>query len=626
MRRKLINFETLERIRQGSLSAAERELREAEDVLAAALEVDGLSLNFLTQSQAIFENLDGTYVRADYGIKQNYLTFENIEQLVVDEESATKHSLDAVRGMVEAILKDDAEKADSYFDAYMALPNIKRTLSEGREGGFIRDAGEARAAGKSKSRNAKANPGLSKSRKRKLDSVSLDTGKRSKRDSLNLGSADDPNYQKRYHKMRKAKNAARKVIDAKGNVKIKKAMKEWATISEGVLGYVSYLEHGPTFEKSFIQKDDGGNVTALRIPTKDLRTEGKLLKFNWKTLNTDCKVLRDGAKTVSHNENFTKFVLAAKRFNGVSDNSGFQESIDSIIDQFPSVLFLTQGELATQIGESLKSANVNNFDDEVCDFLAEAILKNAHDVYTDKVARILNLSGVGKIEGKDQYAEFKKVVDQFYPNVDENFATEAKVFADLFEAVSQVADLASHIKDEELGRDSNFYLDELKEVLEGRAAASAEFAEEIAEWLVSIVETNLTQSDWVPVEKPHITVNGDHPAMAEKARKGYSPAQDSSGDWTDPAPQIDDDLNYKGGAAERARSNSWGNVGGNDTYPSLNNPYIPKAADFTMKGEKGADKEDGLGYEGGSDTWPNLQNPNIPADHKSQYDQITSPK
>ena len=48
----------------------------------------------------------------------------------------------------------------------------------------------------------------------------------------------------------------------------------------------------------------------------------------------------------------------------------------------------------------------------------------------------------------------------------------------------------------------------------------------------------------------------------------------------------------------------------------MNNPYVPKPfGDYTMKGEKGVDK-DTFGQHHGSwqssDTWPNLNNPYVP--------------
>ena len=90
------------------------------------------------------------------------------------------------------------------------------------------------------------------------------------------------------------------------------------------------------------------------------------------------------------------------------------------------------------------------------------------------------------------------------------------------------------------------------------------------------------------------------------------------GDWGDEAPAIGQDSHaYKGGKHSKTmRSNSWGQEGGGEIFPKLKNPYVPKPfGDYTMKGEKGVDKE-ATGQHWStwqtSDTWPDLQNPYVP--------------
>jgi hypothetical protein len=80
-------------------------------------------------------------------------------------------------------------------------------------------------------------------------------------------------------------------------------------------------------------------------------------------------------------------------------------------------------------------------------------------------------------------------------------------------------------------------------------------------------------------------------------------------------------MDYKGKFSKQARTNSWGNEGASkDVYPGLSNPYVPKAfGEFTMKGEKGIDK-DAKGQHGATwkskDTYPSLSNPNVPSAEK----------
>jgi hypothetical protein len=101
--------------------------------------------------------------------------------------------------------------------------------------------------------------------------------------------------------------------------------------------------------------------------------------------------------------------------------------------------------------------------------------------------------------------------------------------------------------------------------------------------------------------------------MAEKAKKGYTPSKDFSGDWGDTAP-VSDGKSYRNGQAEKMRSSAWGNLGGEDTYPTLKNPYIPEPfGDYKIKGEKSIeDDSDLLGHVSNKDTWPELQNPYVP--------------
>jgi len=100
--------------------------------------------------------------------------------------------------------------------------------------------------------------------------------------------------------------------------------------------------------------------------------------------------------------------------------------------------------------------------------------------------------------------------------------------------------------------------------------------------------------------------------MAQKAKQGYTPASDFSGNWGDSAP-VSDGKSYKGGLADEMRNRSWGNITG-ETWPELQNPYVPKPfGDYTMKGEKGADKaSDPTSQWSSEDTWPALQNPYVP--------------
>jgi hypothetical protein len=193
---------------------------------------------------------------------------------------------------------------------------------------------------------------------------------------------------------------------------------------------------------------------------------------------------------------------------------------------------------------------------------------------------------------------------------------EMQVFVDLYEAIREVHVIAGEEGNEELQSEAASYLDELAAVIKQEAEPTLELAADAADWLDTIVESNLESQAWNISNTPHITVTGDHPEMAKKARQSYSPASDFSANFNDPAPVSQGNWSMgKGGPeAQEMRNRSWGNESGSETYPSLQNPYVPKPfGTYTMKGEKGVDKaSDATAQWSSGDTWPELQNPYVP--------------
>ena len=296
----------------------------------------------------------------------------------------------------------------------------------------------------------------------------------------------------------------------------------------------------------------------------------------------------------------------------MSDHEALEESLETIVTQWPDVLYLTQNELAQVVGTALQTAGVRSFDDAVCNFLAEGILRKAHSAYTERVESILKWAGSdAKVEEEeDAYEKFQQVVAVFYPTLDESVIGEMQVFVDLYNAVRTVHAEAVQQEVGEVAQEAEDHLRDLLAIVTHEENIDLELAEDVAEWLYVLMETNLEMKPWNVSNTPHMTVSGDHPAMAQKAAQGYSPKGDFTGDWGDPAP-VSDGKNYKGGLAAKMRNQSYGNVGG-ETYPVLQNPYVPGAGDFTMKGEMGVDKDSGgLVFRKGQ-TWPELQNPYTP--------------
>jgi hypothetical protein len=564
MKRKLIEFDVFKKIEQDSLSSAEYELSEAADILARSLDHEGVDLHCYGESFVLYETLNGTYIYANYTLDENALTLEGIEELVVDEEEEKVNAKKLLSDMVEELLEGNEAKANELFDNYVGLPVTRRTLSEAATKSkpfrlvAVTDP-KGKVTGYRKGKKRLGGP------KRRQSVSTVHKRAAAKRKGAGKVSASE---KKRRSNLRKQ---AKKKFGLMSN---EETLHQIKSISENVLDYIDYRELGPALRESVVKHDDDGNVVALRIPTTKVRNEGKILSFNWKVLNHEVKVMRDASKNLAESVDFCKAIAELRRHNAFSDNDALEESLQNIITQWPNVLYLTQRELAQVVGEALQVTGEHSYDDQTCEFMAEGILRTAYETYPEKVGKVLKLANVDC----QQYECFQEAVNNYYNTLDEATAVEMQV----------------------------------------EVEPDLDLAEDAAAWVYHLVETNLETAPWNPSNSVHIAagkwVSGDHPRMAQVAAKPYSPKSDSSGDWGDEAP-VSDGKNYKGGLAGKMRSRSWGNVGGPDTYPSLQNPYQPKPfGDWTLKGEPGVDKntDSGLTQVQDSDTWPNLQNPYCP--------------
>lgn len=600
MRRKLIKQEAIEQIANSSVTTAERELVEAENVLAQALGKAHLSLHCFNESTVLYETLDDTFVHSGYEVKGDHISFHNIEELVVDHETKVAKRKTVLAEMIDAVLTDKGNKATELFSEYMGLYSFneaKKTIIKAN-GDNDFESSDVEIKPKTK---GKLGEKLSPFAKREAKK-SRDDNSKFKKTSKGL------NFEKN-------KDAFKKKLKAAG-----KKIEEAYAVAENVLHYVNYLQVGPVLAESVTQRDENGNIVNLRIPTVKVRNESRLQSYDWKTLNGKVKNLRENALVLHGDQNFCKAMSDLKRQNAFSDAQALQTVLENVVRAWPHVLYVTQDELAQVVAEALTIAGVTNYGDQDCAFMAEGVLRTAHANFQERVNQILHLASAPKCEGKtDPYIHFQQVAEGFFASVDEKFGLEQKVFADLYESLEGLYKTADRRGNDQLKKVTASYLNELADILNGKSKADVELAEEVANFVVNFIETNLDgESTWKPSNSAHVTVSGDHPDMEKKASTGYTPSKDFSPDWGDELPMIgQDDMNYKSGKhAKAARSNSWGNEAGKDTFPSLKNPYILKPfGDYSMKGEKGVDKDDSGGaYWTGSsdDTWPKMQNPYVP--------------
>lgn len=606
MKRKLIDFDVFQKIEKESLSSAEAELVEAENILAEALDVDGASLYCYGESNVVYSTPDDTYIYATYNLSPDSLILENIEELVIDEEQEKANARNVLSGMVEELLEGNEKKADNLFGEYCDLSVTKRLFNEARRKGH-----KATKRLVAKTKKIGSGPGAKtvvtgyvpakkKSHATKSQPISV-VAKRMK-GKKRRGKLKSQSEKRRQKLLRQA---AHKRFGF-----MKEQVESLYQISENVINYVNYVELGPVLKECSARYDEKGNVTALRIPNSKTRNEGKILSFNWKTLNTEIKYCRDAGKKVAESVEFCKAMAELKRHNAFNDSNALQEALEEVVTKWPNVVYLTQNEMAELVKEALQTADVSNYDDQTCDFMAEGILRTAHSILSDKVERILKLA-----DAKDckEYECFQETINTFYPHVDESTKVEMQAFYDLYSAVGEIYKHASKTGDEILQEEAELFLQDLAATCEGQLEPDIELAQEAAEWIYDLIEANLSDAgEWNPSNSVHTTISGDHPAMAKKATVDAIPGK-YTGDYGDTAP-VSDGKSYRNGLADQMRNRGWSQIGGPDVVPDLHNPYVPKPfGDYTMKGEPGVDKNSDSGLtQVQGDTWPSLQNPYVP--------------
>jgi len=621
MKRKLVDYEVFEKMRETSLTTTVKELIEAEEHLARALEVEELKLNSFDESTVIYESSDGNYIRASYDVNKKNVQFDDVEQLVINEESEKEEGRKILRSMLESILDNKKGEAESQFEQYMNLQSRRYKRECAEDSGDILEEGYARIYGSKERTHGKSTPVISK-RTGPKNPKKVAAGKKSWRGEGRTSHMRGT--QKRHRNLTKERSRRSKYKGLHPKLRAlntgvrysgkRKKMNEWLSLSNNVYGYVDFVNNHHIISETKIINENGS--LAVSIPSSKVRNEAKLLKMQFDNMmKTDVKVLRETARRLAHDQNFCTLVADVKRYNNISDNKELEESINTLVSKFPSVLYLTQEELARTVGLALDSAGVNNYDDQTCKFMAEGILRVAHGAYVERVDKIKKLANRTELsESDDNYLDFQKIVTDFFPSLDESTQLEMKMFEDLYNAAVDIRRIALESENDVVRNEASEFIVELEQILKGRLVPNLELAADVADWLEELAEGNLpgASDSWDVVKTPHKTTTGDHPQMAKNA-KVPGIASQYPGDWGDEAPMIGQDSNAWNHGDE-ARNRSWGNSGGKETWPTLSNPHVPAPfGDYKMKGEKSVvDDDDAFATWGDGDTWPNLQNPYIP--------------
>lgn len=590
MKRKLISFDQFKNMETSSISNVEKQLIESEELLASVLENERVELMFFNESEVVYKNEEEDLIKAEYKITKDSVVFENIEKLIIDEESEAKEGKSIVSQMVDNIIEGKEVVAEQLFNKYLNLPSLKRALSEGVKVKISNPHGKRSKLYRRKQPRSlvakRIRAGLITKRKRRGQRVYLK------------------------NKTRAARQRLKSINNPRARLYVVKTMKEWAQLTENVINYVNYKEMGSLYKECVANFNENGDVTSVSIPTSSRINEGKVLDCGWKTLDTEVKVLRKKAKGLTENEKFVKAVSELNRSNNISDNDSFSTILENLVGVFPEVLYLSLSETSSAVKGCLETVNARNFDDNSCNFIAEAICRTAFEAYSDRASRILNLAGVKLDENsEDNFIGFKDVCENFFSHVDETENADRKVFEDLHTALESLSNIAKESGDEELVKEANELMGECIEIVNGEKEPDIQLAEFVANYLRDIYETNLSTHAWGDPDAPVVSVSGEHPSLKDKAKQSYSPASDLEGDDVDSPAPVSDGKDIKNN--DEAQMDVFSSMSDEDsTWPSLKNPYIPDSMEYTMKGEKGVDKDhEGLAVDQSNDTFPNLKNP-----------------
>jgi len=588
MQRKLITVEAFENLEKGSLSSAGVEILEATNLIGEATGVGPLSMRFFDADRVVFETQNGTYIHANYKVTNNQVVLENLTELAINTESIKEKMNECLTKLFEAVSDGNTLEADMQFDRYMDL------FIEGHRSGLNQQIVESSHEGKDEKKKW-IPPWI----KNKAGDKALKNTKASKK----FGGKGD----KKKHKA----DVAKVVKGAKAK---ERSMKEWNVLAENILGYVNVVNGQSERGQIRTQEDNSGNVVAVAVPTSQARNEGKLLSVQLKTIKSDLKVMRESAKYLGGNSDFVKAIVALKRLNNLSYDAELHEAIENLVTKNPGILYLSEREVTELVKGCLIVANETNFEDQTCAFIAEGILRVAHEAFSDRAGRVVELAGE-KLTGPVSYDKFREVSDVFFPKLDEALHNELQVYVDLYNTLVDIHEFARNGRNNHVADQATTFLTDLKPVVEGLKPPMIGLASEAAEWICALTEANLDgASDHMDVSNDfHTSYKGDHPSLAGKAKQPGHPAFFDDVYGGGPAPVSDGGQSLKGKENDM-QNHGFGNKGGKDTWPTLENPYIPKPFNFTLNNEPGVDKnsDSAFGQFQNSDTFPNISNPYIP--------------
>lgn len=528
MKRKLVELEAFKNIEKNSITYKEVEIKESKDVLADVLGLSELNFHCLNEDVVYFKNGTSNFVKANYEINESNVVFNNIEEIVLDENTIINEGRKCLAEMIDAVIEDKKDVADKAFVQFMENRRMTRNMG----------------------------PRLAK---KKMRSLSED-------------------------RACKAKHKAMKV-NAPGKVN------EWSTVAKNILEYVHFMNNDSVLSEVNVKKDANGNPVAIKMPCKQLRNESRLYSLQLKTLKSEIKDFREEALKLHNDLKFCRMINGVKLLNNISDADRLEESISQLVSKYPSLVYLTESELSNVINRSLQTVGSHNFDDQTCEFMAEGLLRYAHSLYSDRVERVLELAKA-KPEGDDEYLAFQETVSKFYNELDETLSLEKHVFEDLHKAISQVHEITKDAQSAKLLESLSLMLADEAELDLDLAKDAAEWLNAVVKESIKDADWEIVTKPYVTKTGEHpdmITkskadaqpsdyindVQGVGQLDDEGAKPASSRPRGVGANTANTYPNISKNpclLDDAG--AEDQEGTKLGDYK-TDTYPNIRNPYLP---------------------------------------------------
>ena len=592
------------------------ELTDAQDQLAKTLNIDSLVLESFNESEVLYKKADGSFVKADFLLDSENISFTNLQEMVVDETSESEKRKELVAKILDAIYTDKEPEANIYFEKIVEMncDRLKKTGTlldtEELQEAYARQYGTRGKGGPKVEFRAGAKDPKKAEAARK--------GHRKHASSYAKGAAKrKSNLSKERVRRRALKSNHSKLSVLSGGKQYsgrrKRKFHEWQNLGRNVFEYVDFVENGYLLKQSAIKLDESGNPVAVRIPSSEVRKKlfFEAMKKKKKAKMGSASSMRADALGYKGLPVFAKSVAEVKKLNNLHDIKGLQEALESFAVNFPNVIMLSDKELAESIAFSLDSIGVSNYDDDICKFLAEGILRTAFENNPHKVEKVYESSEIKMEQSEDAYLDFQSMLSVYLPVLDEGVVAQKKVFEDLARAAYSVRELAIEEKNDFVVEEAEEYYDELLAIIENKTSADFDLAYEVSEWLQSLAEANLPMAGKWEVETPIESLTGDIKSLTAKSKISGAPA-DFDGDWDDEVPQVDGDKkNVVKSGSIKGREHGFANEEDKDTFPKLSNPSQSNAGEFKIKGEKEVTEKDGF-ENPTQNTFPKLDNPYLP--------------